>query len=72
MRVVAVVLHFVFEFIVNVASLDELDVVAVVAARPHQDAHEVQGVAQVLQQRRPIAVALKKNAQNHISLTSSG
>lgn len=57
MCVVAVVLQFVCEFVVDVVSFDELGVVAVVAARPHQDAHEVQGVAQVLQQRRLGAVA---------------
>lgn len=46
--VVAVVLHSVFELFVSMVSLHELRVVSVVAARPHQDAHKVQGVAQVL------------------------
>lgn len=37
----------------DVSALYEVQVVPIVAARPHQDAQEVQVVAEVLQQRRP-------------------
>lgn len=40
----------------DVSALDEVQVVPIVAARPHQDAEEVQVVAEVLHQRRPGAV----------------
>lgn len=35
------------------SALYEVQVVPIVAARPHQDAQEVQVVAEVLEQRRP-------------------
>lgn len=37
----------------DVSALDEVQVVPIVAARPHQDAEEVQVVAEVLHQGRP-------------------
>lgn len=37
----------------DVSTLYEVQVVPIVAARPHQDAQEVQVVAEVLEQRRP-------------------
>ena len=45
----------------DVATLDEVHIVLVVAAGPHQHAEEVQVVAQVLHQGRPAAAGTRGN-----------
>lgn len=55
----------------DVSALDEVQIVPVVAARPHQDAQEVQVVAEVLERRRPGAEDTRGDiAEGGIALAS--
>lgn len=56
----------------DVSALYEVQVVPIVAARPHQDAQEVQVVAEVLDQRRPGAADREETSQKKESLSSDG
>lgn len=46
----AVLLHLILQLVLNMVTLDKVDIICVVVVRSHQDAHEVQVVAQILQQ----------------------
>lgn len=51
----------------DVSALDEVQVVPIVAARPNQDAQEVQVVAEVLDQRRPGAADREETSRKRES-----